>query len=88
MIEECLDESYMKTAKNYFLVDTFLARPESRMLGILARFALILMMEPNPYVTAGQLAERMAVSEADAKAALGELLATGHVYRTSYLKDS
>jgi hypothetical protein len=88
MIDELLKDHYLRTATNHFLVERFLAGLHSEGLGLLARFALTLMAEPNPYVTADRLARQMGVPEIDAKAALEELLAVGHVYRTSYGKDS
>lgn len=88
MVDDLLKEHYLKTAGNYFLVERFLARPESQELGPLTRLALILIVEPNPYVTVSQLAQQMGVSEAFAKAALEELTAAGHAYRTTHVNDS
>jgi Fic family protein len=88
MIDDVMKEHYLKTAENYFLVEVFLARPESQELGPLARLALTLIVEPNPYITAKQLAGQMGVSETYAKAALEELLSAGHVYRTTYVNES
>ena len=88
MIDDIMKTHYLKTAENHFLVERFLARPESQELEPLTRLALTLIVEPNPYITAKQLARQMGVSETYAKAALEELLVAGHVYRTTYLNDS
>lgn len=88
MVDDLLKEHYLKTAQNHFLVELFLARPESQELGPLTRLALTLMVEPGLPVTVERLARQMGVSETCAKAALDELLAAGHVYRTTYVNES